>query len=210
MLIFPSGFGPAAAGRDATGIGEIGGNGANGMAAGSVTIYAVDRKYAQVDVDLAGQDGGAGGGGGPGPAGVTGRAGEGGSDHILDCARGPGDGERGGAGTDGASGGRGGDGGNAGAFSIYIMEGATSVERNILSSSKGGAAGQGGPGGPGGSGGPGGPRGAQTTYCHGGSNGPPGPAGNSGPHGDNGKRGDDGAVRQVAPLPLDRFPNFSL
>jgi Trypsin-like peptidase domain len=194
---FPVGIGRGGAGRNAQGQEETGGVGANGASAGSLTIYALEKRVEQLDVDLSAQAGGPGGQGGPGKPGAPGRNGQGGSDHVFDCARGPGDGEQGGPGGWGGPGGTGGAGGQGGDFSFLFLDANDTrpISSIINFRSNGGAGGPGGLGGLGGAGGNGGSRGAQTTYCHGGTDGPSGNPGVQGSPGPDGVKGMDGVVR---------------
>jgi hypothetical protein len=202
---FPAKVGPAASGANAQERGQSGGRGANGADAGSVTIYVVGRMSGELAVDLSGQRGGDGGRGAPGVSGPPGANGQSGSDHLFDCARGPGDGERGGRGGAGTPGGRGGDGGQGGSLRIIAVD--QNAINQIAFLATGGSGGAGGPGGLGGPGGPGGARGSQTTYCRGGSDGPSGAPGPDGPTGDPGSKGKDGHVASEA-ITSTRFPEF--
>jgi S1-C subfamily serine protease len=202
---FPSKVGPAASGANAQQPEQIGGRGANGADAGSVTIYVLGRNNGELSVDLSAQPGGNGGRGAPGLPGPHGVNGQSGSDHLFDCARGPGDGGRGGRGGPGTPGGRGGDGGQGGNLRIIAVD--QNAINQIAFLAAGGTGGAGGAGGLGGPGGPGGTRGSQTTYCHGGSDGPTGAPGPDGPAGDQGANGKNGEAASEAISSSD-FPEF--
>ena len=135
---------------------------------------------------ILGGDGGRGGVGGNGGNGASGHPG---SDSLVDCKRGPGDGGAGGPGGSGGVGGQAGIGGDG--ATVYYVGSQNFIDiitfANLIN--VGGPAGLPGGGGRGGNGGNGGPRGTNTFYCKGGS---PGPDGRDGPQGASGPTSPDG------------------
>jgi S1-C subfamily serine protease len=178
-------------------VGQAGRPGESGRSSGPVLLATLVRFDGTLPFQLDGEHGGNGGIGGPGTAGSAGAPGVGGSDSLLDCRRGPGDGERGSPGGQGGPGGPGGPGGNGGNLQIFHLTTTIFPTGSISYAGRGGKGGSGGLGGQGGSGGNGGPRGSETTFCHGGNPGPKGPSGPNGPSGTPGPDGLDGKFENI-------------
>jgi len=217
ISIIPPLVGKAAAGTDGQAEGETGGRGADGApgnpgfpGASAPTLYiAIDgveaQDYAQIQVDLRGQDAGPGGVGQVGGNGGHGARGTSGSSSLVDCKRGGGNGGNGGDGGNGGPGGVGGRGGDGGTLVLLgAPEALGTLTSHLLAVNKDGTPGSGGRGGPGGEAGHPGEGGSPAPpYCGGGK---PGTKGNSGHPGQDNSAvpGADGLYGSVLSVSLNQ------